>query len=91
MTEIRYITAERRPRSLFMQVVGFIVGLVVLGVSLVLGFFALAVLFGFVLILGAVIAVRVWWLRRQFAKAAADDDYLDAEYTTVDNRDRFNS
>ena len=72
-----------------MRVVGYVAGLVVLGVSLVLGFFALAALFGFALIVAMVIALRVWWLHRQLDKAAAGDDYLDAEYTVVDNRDRF--
>ena len=57
-----------------MQLVGFVVGLIVLGASIVLGAFMLAALLGFALILAVA--------------AAANDDYIDAEYKVVNRGDR---
>ena len=47
-----------------------IVGTLVIGASIVLGFFAFIVLASIVLVLGAVIGLRVWWLNRKLARAA---------------------
>ena len=47
-----------------------IVGALVIGASIVLGFFAFIVLASIVLVLGAVISLRVWWLNRKLARAA---------------------
>ena len=66
-----------------MQVLGFIVGLVVLGVSLVLGAFVLATLLSFFLILAVVIGIRLWWVKRKIGGAAVTDEYIDAEYRVV--------
>lgn len=88
MTQIRYIGIQQKPRSFLMQLLGFIVGLVVLGVSLVLGAFVLAALFGFALILAVAVAIRLWWLRRQINADAANDEYIDAEYKVVNRGDR---
>jgi len=46
-----------------------IVGALVIGASIVLGFFAFIVLAGIVLVLGAIISMRVWWLNRRLARA----------------------
>ena len=70
-----------------MQVLGFIVGLVVLGVSLVLGAFVLAALLSFVLILAVVIGIRLWWVKRKISRAAVNDEYIDAEYRVVEGND----
>ena len=88
MTQIRYIGIEQKPRSLLMQLIGFVVGLVVLGVSFLLGAFMLAALLGFGLILAVVVAIRLWWLRRQINADAANDEYIDAEYKVVNHGDR---
>ncbi len=88
MTQIRYIGIQQKPRSFLMQLLGFVVGLVVLGVSLVLGAFVLAALFGFALILAVAVAIRLWWLRRQINADAANDEYIDAEYKVVNRGDR---
>ncbi len=45
-----------------------IVGALAIGVSIVLGFFAFVVLAGIVLVLGSIIAIRVWWFNRQLRK-----------------------
>ena len=47
-----------------------IVGTLVIAASIVLGFFAFIVLAGIVLVLGAIIGLRVWWLNRKLARAA---------------------
>ena len=88
MTQIRYIGIEQKPRSFLMQLIGFVVGLVVLGVSFLLGAFMLAALLGFGLILAVVVAIRLWWLRRQINADAANDEYIDAEYKVVNHADR---
>lgn len=87
MRQIRYITVQRQPPGLLMQIAGFIVGVMVLGVSLVVGAFMLAALFGFALIVAVVIGIRFWWLRRQMDQAAADE-YIETEYQVVGTRDR---
>jgi len=47
-----------------------IVGALAIGASIVLGFFAFVVLGSVVLVLGAIIALRVWWFNRKLAKQA---------------------
>ncbi len=88
MTQIRYSGIQQKPRSFLMQLLGFVVGLVVLGVSFLLGAFMLAALLGFGLILAVVVAIRLWWLRRQINADAANDEYIDAEYKVVNHGDR---
>jgi len=50
-----------------------IVGALAIGVSIVLGFFAFVVLAGIVLVLGSVIAIRVWWFSRRLRKQAGQE------------------
>ena len=45
-----------------------IVGLLTIGVFVVLGFFAFVVLGSVLLVLGAIIAVRVWWFNRKLTR-----------------------
>src|SRR5210317_958928 len=45
-----------------------IVGTLAIGAFIVLGFFAFVVLGSIVLVLGAIIALRVWWFNRRLAK-----------------------
>jgi hypothetical protein len=47
-----------------------IVGALVIAASVVLGFFAFIVLASIVLVLGAIIGLRVWWLNRKLTRAA---------------------
>ncbi len=46
------------------------VGALAIGVSLVLGFLAFVVLAAIVLVLGAFVGLRVWWLNRKLARRA---------------------
>ena len=52
------------------NVLVIIVGALAIGVSLVLGFVAFVVLASIVLVLGAIVSLRVWWLNRKLGKAA---------------------
>ena len=45
-----------------------IVGILVIGASIVLGFFAFMVLGSVLLVLGAIVAIRVWWFNRKLRK-----------------------
>lgn len=47
-----------------------IVGIIVISLSLALGFFMFLGIAGFVLVMGAVVGVRNWWLRRRFGASA---------------------
>ena len=48
-----------------------IVGTLAIGAFIVLGFFAFVVLGSIVLVLGAIIALRVWWFNRRLARQTA--------------------
>ena len=45
-----------------------VVGALVIGASVVLGFFAFLVLAGIVLVLGAIVSLRVWWFNRKLRR-----------------------
>ena len=45
-----------------------VVGALVIGASIVLGFFAFLVLAGIVLVLGAIVSLRVWWFNRKLRR-----------------------
>lgn len=47
-----------------------IVGALAIGASIVLGFFAFVVLGSIILVLGAIVAIRVWWFNRKLVKEA---------------------
>jgi predicted lipid-binding transport protein (Tim44 family) len=47
-----------------------IVGTLAIGASIVLGFFAFVVLASIVLVLGAIVGLRVWWLNRKLSRAS---------------------
>jgi len=47
-----------------------IVGALAIGASLVLGFFAFVVLGSIILVLGSIVAIRVWWFNRKLAREA---------------------
>ena len=83
------------------NVLVIIAGAVVIGVSIVLGFFAFVALSAIVLISAAVIGVRVWWLNRKLRNGAGAQatsgaqrdsgsaDVIEGEYRVVDkDRDR---
>ena len=45
-----------------------IVGALVIGASIVLGFFAFVILASIVLVLGAIVSLRVWWFNRKLRR-----------------------
>jgi len=69
-----------------------IVGALAIGASIVLGFVAFIVLGSIVLILGSIIALRVWWFNRklrgqagaqQAPRRAKPDGVIEGEYHVV--------
>lgn len=71
------------PGGFFGRLVAFVVGLAALVVSLFVGAVVIAVLVGFVLIVGAALALRVWWVKRQMQRHAREHGDLEAEYTVI--------
>lgn len=51
-----------------------IAGALIIGVSIVLGFFAFIALTGIVLVTAAVIGIRVWWLKRKMPPGSPSGD-----------------
>lgn len=51
-----------------------IVGVLAIGASIVLGFFAFVVLSSIVLVLAAIIGIRLWWFNRKLVKSGAMSD-----------------
>ena len=73
-----------------------VVGALVIGVSFVLGVVALVALAAALLVLGAIIAVRVWWFNRRAVAAqksqanqrsgsSAGQQVIEGEYRVVDS------
>jgi hypothetical protein len=65
-----------------------IVGVIVIGVTVVLGFFAFLALSAIVLVAGTVIAARVWWARRKLpptteSNANFDEEVIEGEFHVV--------
>jgi uncharacterized membrane protein HdeD (DUF308 family) len=83
MARYQYFSMKPQQRSLLGQVVAGIVGIVVLAVSLLLGAFFLAAIFGFFLIVGTIMWVRIWWWKRKMAAGATDDPFIEGEYSVV--------
>lgn len=77
-----------------------IVGVLALALSLVLGFVAFVALGSLFLVLGAIIAIRLWWAQRKFRRQARrsgqDDspgdrrgpDVIEGEYRVIRMRTR---
>ncbi|MGI9205410.1 MAG: hypothetical protein ACR2Q3_15445 [Woeseiaceae bacterium] len=49
-----------------------IVGIIVISLSVALGFVVFVGIAGFMLIMAAVVSVRVWWLKRKFSSKAGE-------------------
>ena len=57
-----------------------IVGAIIIGVSVVLGFFAFLALSAIVLVAAAVIGVRAWWITRKMPKNVEPESATNAEF-----------
>lgn len=77
-----------------------VVGIVMIGFSLVLGVVAFVAIGSIVLVLAAIMGIRLWWLQRRLGKRAttepgpvrrdaADGDVIEGEYRVV-SRDTEN-
>jgi hypothetical protein len=85
------------PTNPILQILYFLVGCVLLIGAFLLGTVILAFVFGFAIILGVIVYVRVWWLKRKFARSGRnpaaeqspsnDSEVIEVEYTVVDERD----
>ncbi len=87
MRQIRFIRIDQPPRSVLMQVLGFVVGFVALVVAVILGGFLLAALLGFALIAAVVIYARVWWTMRKTQKVPGrgdGDQIIETEYRVIE-------
>jgi predicted lipid-binding transport protein (Tim44 family) len=58
-----------------------IAGALVVGASIVLGFFAFIALSGIVLVSAAIIGIRVWWLKRKMERAMGEQGEHGAQRT----------
>ena len=92
MPQIRYVRLGRGPVNPLMQIIGVIVGLVVLAVAVVVGGFVLAAMIGFALIAWLVFYARAWWLMRGVnrdgeqpgAGSRGGEEIVDAEYRVIE-------
>jgi UPF0716 family protein affecting phage T7 exclusion len=66
------------------NVLVIIVGALVIGASIVLGFVAFLVLSAIVLVSAAVVGLRVWWLKRKMAKGEGVADGVEMRRRRVD-------
>ena len=76
------------PGNPLVRALGFIVGLIVMTVAVLLGAIFIAALVGLVLIGSAIFAIRLWWLRRKMEKYAREHGDLEAEYVVIEERTR---
>jgi len=65
------------------NVLVIIAGTLVVGASIVLGFFAFIALSGVVLVAAAVIGVRVWWLKRKIQAGQTTDGGRQRQQTSA--------
>ena len=66
------------------NVLVIIAGALVIGASIVLGFFAFVILAAVVLVSAAVIGIRVWWLKRKIARGEVPGGPQQGHTTRVD-------
>lgn len=71
-----------------------IVGVLAIGVSVVLGFFAFIVLGSIVAVLAAVVGLRLWWLNRKLRSRSAagkpgSGGVIEGEFHVVDEDQRI--
>ncbi len=71
-----------------------VVGIIVISVSLALGFVVFVGIAGFMLVMAAIVTVRIWWAKRRFgaqktsepeqaSKSSASNRVIEGEFTDV--------
>ena len=81
-----------KPAGPIAQMLGFIVGVLVLIAAVIIGSFVLSAFVGLALLLGTVFYARMWWLRRKIRRAMArgevtlgrGDRIIETEYHVID-------
>lgn len=74
-----------------MRALTLIAAAIAVGISLLFGFFAFLILAGLALLLIAVVAIRLLWLRHQLRRhfqsgePAAPEDTIEGEFTVTDD------
>ena len=66
------------------NVLVIIVGALVIGASIVLGFFAFLILAAIVLMSAAVVGLRVWWLKRKMARGGGTSGSAETVRARID-------
>lgn len=74
MRRITYTFSTPQTQNPFVRILALIGLVLLLAVSVVVGTFLFAALFGLAIIAGSVLYVRFWWLRRQWRRRMANRD-----------------
>ena len=72
--------------SLLGRLAAMILGIGALGIAIFLGAIFLAVVVGLVLVVGTILSIRVWWLKRKMQQYMREHGDLEAEYVEVHER-----
>ena len=90
-----YLSGPLKAMHPLMQGIGALVGLGLMGALFFLGLMFFAVFAAIALVAGAIIWLRIWWIRRKAIKAGQPDpfampsqseDYLDAEFVVIEHK-----
>ena len=76
------------PGGLLARIIAVVAGIGALVLSLLVGAVFIAAVVGFMLIVGLVIAIRVWWIKRKFQRHAQEHGDLQGEYTVIETKER---
>jgi O-antigen/teichoic acid export membrane protein len=71
------------PQSFIGRILALTVGLGMLAISVFVGAIFLAGLVGLAVVLGCVVALRVWWLKRKMQRYQDEHGDLEGTYTVV--------
>ena len=81
----------RMPDNPLLQFVALVVAAIMAVGAVFLGAILLSLFLGLALIIGIVLYIRLWWLRRKLTgrsqeRPAASGDFVEVEYTVVEER-----
>jgi high-affinity Fe2+/Pb2+ permease len=81
-------SGSAQPGSLLGRAVAFVLGIIVLAVSIFVGAVFFTALLGLILIFAVIFMLRVWWLKRKMQTYTKEHGDLDAEYTVIQEGNR---